>query len=54
MQFVLIIPKPRIDLMHDDLTRPKTEQYGSCSHAQIQDGGKLVLVVSEIVRVRDL
>ena len=22
-QFVLIIPKPRIDLMHDDITRPK-------------------------------
>ena len=27
----------RIDLMHDDVTHPE-RQYGSCSHAQIQDG----------------
>ena len=27
----------RIDLMHDDVTHPERE-YGSCSHAQIQDG----------------
>ena len=26
-----------IDLMHDDVTRPE-RQYGSCSHAQIQNG----------------
>ena len=26
-----------IDLMHDDVSRPEM-QYGSCSHAQIQDG----------------
>ena len=27
----------QIDLMHDDVTRPE-RHYGSCSHAQIQDG----------------
>ena len=26
-----------IDLMHDDVTHSE-RQYGSCSHAQIQDG----------------
>ena len=28
---------PAIDLIHDDVTHPERE-YGSCSHAQIQDG----------------
>ena len=29
--------RPEIDCMHDDVTCPERE-YGSCSHAQIQDG----------------
>ena len=30
------IGAPRIDLMNDDVTLPEM-QYGSCSHAQVQD-----------------
>ena len=36
-----------IDLMHDDVTCPE-RQYGSCSHAQIQDG-----YISNISQAKD-
>ena len=32
--------------MHDDVTRPE-RQYSSCSHAQIQAGTPVVLVVGK-------
>ena len=31
--------KKKIELMHNDVTRPE-KQYGSCSYAQIQGGGQ--------------